>query len=117
MKMVELQTGLGFGVKKFALVWVFTDEAALQRFVNSSWEFGGQATAAARYGGEGTAAQRALPISPGVWLYQITDDGLALELTVKGTKYYKDDDLNRGRRTGTGHRSVLGVANRPSRRK
>ena len=22
------------------------------------------------------------------------DDGLALELTAKGTKYYKDDDLN-----------------------
>jgi len=29
-----------------------------------------------------------------VYLYQITDDGLAAELTAKGTKYYKDDDLN-----------------------
>jgi hypothetical protein len=29
-----------------------------------------------------------------VWLYQFTDDGLAVELTAKGTKYYKDDDLN-----------------------
>jgi len=94
MKMVELQTGLGFGVKKFALVWVFSDEAALNRFVNSGWEFGGQATAAAQYGGDGAATQGALSVSPGVWLYQITDDGLALELTVKGTKYYKDDDLN-----------------------
>jgi hypothetical protein len=28
------------------------------------------------------------------WLYQLTDDGLALELTAKGTKYYKDDALN-----------------------
>jgi hypothetical protein len=25
---------------------------------------------------------------------QVTDDGLALELTAKGTKYYKDDALN-----------------------
>jgi len=29
-----------------------------------------------------------------VWLYQLTDDGLALELTAKGTKYYKDKNLN-----------------------
>ncbi len=32
--------------------------------------------------------------SKGVWLYQLTDDGLAVELTAKGTKYYRDDDLN-----------------------
>ena len=94
MKRVELQTGVGFGVKKFALVWVFSNQAALDKFVNSGWEFGGQATAAAEYGGDGAATQGALSVSPGVWLYQITDDGLALELTVKGTKYYKDDDLN-----------------------
>ena len=34
-------------------------------------------------------------VSPrNVWLYQITDDGLAVELTGKGTKYCKDEDLN-----------------------
>jgi lipid-binding SYLF domain-containing protein len=94
MKMVELQTGLGFGVKKFQLVWVFANQQALDAFINSGWEFGGQATVAAQYQGEGAAVQGAVPVSPGVWLYQLTDDGLALELTVKGTKYYKDDDLN-----------------------
>jgi hypothetical protein len=35
-----------------------------------------------------------MSISPGVWLYQLTDDGLAAELIAKGTKYYKDDNLN-----------------------
>jgi len=94
MKMVELQTGLGFGVKKFQLVWVFATASALDGFVHSGWEFGGQATVAARYEGQGASIEGALPVSPGVWLYQLTDDGLALELTVKGTKYYKDDDLN-----------------------
>ena len=94
MKMVELQTGLGFGVKKFSLVFVFANQAALDKFVNSGWEFGGQVSAAAQYQGEGAAMQGAVSVSPGVWLYQLTDDGLALELTVKGTKYYKDDDLN-----------------------
>jgi hypothetical protein len=45
-------------------------------------------------GGTGAWATGAKSISPGVWLYQLTDDGLALELTAKGTKYYKDEELN-----------------------
>jgi lipid-binding SYLF domain-containing protein len=94
MKMVELQAGLGFGVKKFSLIWVFETQAAFDKFVNSGWELGAQATASAQVGGTGLGAAGAMPISPGIWLYQVTDDGLALELTAKGTKYYKDDALN-----------------------
>jgi lipid-binding SYLF domain-containing protein len=94
MKMAEVQAGLGFGVKKFQLVWVFDSEKALNDFINSGWEFGGQATAAAKAGEKGSAYQGALSVAPGVWLYQLTDKGLALELTAKGTKYYKDSDLN-----------------------
>ena len=94
MKMAEMQAGLGFGVKKFQLVWVFSTEKALNDFINSGWELGGQATAAATTGDKGSAYQGAVAVSPGVWLYQVTDKGLALELTAKGTKYYKDADLN-----------------------
>ena len=94
MKMAEVQAGLGMGAKKFQVVWVFETESALNNFVNSGWEFGAQATAAAKTGDKGTAYQGALAVSPGVWIYQMTDKGLALELTAKGTKYYKDSDLN-----------------------
>ena len=94
MRMAEVQAGLGIGVKKFQLVWVFENEQALDRFVNSGWEIGAQATAAAKTGDKGTAYQGAVSVSPGVWLYQLTGDGLAVELTAKGTKYYKDGDLN-----------------------
>ena len=94
MKMAEVQAGLGFGVKKFQLVWVFETEKALNDFINSGWELGGQATAAAKAGDKGSAYQGAVSVAPGVWLYQMTDKGLALELTAKGTKYYKDADLN-----------------------
>jgi lipid-binding SYLF domain-containing protein len=94
MKMAEIQAGLGFGAKKFQVVWVFENEQALNNFINSGWEFGGQATAAAKAGDKGSAYQGAVSVSPGVWLYQLTDKGLALELTAKGTKYYKDDALN-----------------------
>ncbi|MBK7791583.1 MAG: hypothetical protein IPJ62_03105 [Betaproteobacteria bacterium] len=93
MRMAEVQAGLGFGAK-FQVVWVFETESALNNFVNSGWEFGAQATAAAKTGDKGTAYQGALAVSPGVWIYQMTDKGLALELTAKGTKYYKDSDLN-----------------------
>ncbi len=94
MKMAEIQAGLGFGAKKFQVVWVFETDKALNDFVNSGWEFGGQATAAAKAGDKGSAYQGAVAVGPGVWIYQVTDKGLALELTAKGTKYYKDSDLN-----------------------
>jgi lipid-binding SYLF domain-containing protein len=94
MKMVEVQAGLGFGVKKFQLVWVFETEKSLNDFINSGWEIGAQATAAAKTGDTGATYQGAVSVSPGVWLYQLTGEGLAVELTAKGTKYYKDGDLN-----------------------
>jgi lipid-binding SYLF domain-containing protein len=95
MKMAEVQAGFGFGAKKFRLVWVFVNGADLDRFINSGWEIGAQSTAAAKMGDQGAQVYSgAISIKPGVWLYQLTDDGLALELTAKGTKYYQDDELN-----------------------
>jgi lipid-binding SYLF domain-containing protein len=94
MKMAEVQAGLGFGVKKFQLVWVFETEQAFNNFVSSGWEIGAQATASAKSGDKGKSYQGAVAVSPGVWLYQLSGDSLALELTAKGTKYYKDGDLN-----------------------
>lgn len=94
MKMLELQAGLGLGVKKFRLVWVFENHKDVDAFINSGWQLGGQTSAAAKMGDQGGAFAGAMSVSPGVWVYQLTDDGLALELTAKGTKYYKDDNLN-----------------------
>jgi len=94
MKMREIQAGLGMGVKKFSTIFVFENKDALERFINSGWEFGGQTTAVAKSGDGGGSLQGAAAVSPGVWMYQMTDQGLALELTGKGTKYFKDDDLN-----------------------
>ena len=94
MKMREIQAGLGMGVKKFSTIFIFETKDALERFINSGWEFGGQSTAAAKTSDSGGGLQGAASVSPGVWMYQLTDKGLALELTGKGTKYSKDDDLN-----------------------
>jgi len=54
-----------------------------------------QADAAAKAGEKGGAYSGAVEVAPGVWVYQITKNGLALQLTLQGTKYYKDDDLNK----------------------
>jgi len=96
MKMFELQAGLGMGVKKFRVIFVFDNQKVFDDFVNSGWEFGGQASAAAKTSPEkGGSMQGATSVSEGVWMYQLTDKGLALEITAKGTKYTKDEDLNK----------------------
>lgn len=95
MKMVEVQAGLGVGIKSFTVIFVFENEKALNAFVNSGWTFGGQATAAAKYENKGGAYEGAANVAEGVWMYQLTDNGLAAEITAKGTKYYKDSDLNK----------------------
>jgi lipid-binding SYLF domain-containing protein len=94
MRMVEVQAGLGVGMKKFRQVWVFDNEVALRRFISTGIDVGGQGTVAAKAGNKGTALAGAVSVSPGVWLYQMTDTGVAAELTFKGTKYYRDDKLN-----------------------
>jgi lipid-binding SYLF domain-containing protein len=94
MKMLEVQAGLGVGVKKFRVVFVFETEKAFASFVNSGWEFGGESTVAAKAGDKGGGFAGAASVSDGVWMYQLTDKGVAAELTLKSSKYYKDDDLN-----------------------
>ena len=94
MKMVELQAGLGFGISKFRNIFVFDTQAAMDKFVNSGWQFGGQATAAAKTSTEGGAMAGAASVDDGVWLYQLTEKGLNLSVTATGAKYYKDDKLN-----------------------
>lgn len=95
MKMVEIQAGLGLGIDKYRLVWVFERAADLDQFVNQGWELGAQATVTAQAGGQGVQGfAGAMSVTPGVWLYQLSDEGLAVDLTAKGTKYFKDDQLN-----------------------
>lgn len=94
MKMVEVDVGLGLGIKKFAVIFVFESERALERFITEGWQLGGQATVAITDGVNGDSLQGAIQVSPDIWMYQLTERGLALELTGKGTKYYKDKKLN-----------------------
>jgi lipid-binding SYLF domain-containing protein len=95
MKMVSAGAGLGIGVKDYRVIFVFADEKALTQFLDSGWSGSAQTDAAAKVGEKGAAYSGAAEVAPGVWVYQITKNGLALQLTLQGTKYYKDDDLNK----------------------
>ena len=95
MKMVSAGGGLGVGVKDYRVIFVFENDKALAQFMDSGWSGSAQTDAAAKAGKSGAAYSGAVEVSPGVWVYQITKNGLALQLTLQGTKYYKDDDLNK----------------------
>jgi len=94
MKMLQVQGGLGFGVSKDRIIWVFETQKALTDFINLGWDFGGKARATAMVQNHGGMFSGAITVAPGVYLYQLTDSGLAAELTITGTKYLKDNDLN-----------------------
>ena len=95
MKMGSAGVGVGMGVKDYVVVFIFENEKGLAQFLDSGWSGSGQADAAAKAGEKGGAYSGAAEVAPGVWAYQITKNGLALQLTLQGTKYYKDDDLNK----------------------
>ena len=96
MRMAEVGAGLGFGIKDFRALFVFRDDQTLRQFVDSGWDFGGDVGAAAKtrtQGGQVSAGASA----QGIEIYQFTDRGLELAVTVAGTKYWRDEELNAGR--------------------
>lgn len=95
MKMISAGAGLGIGVKDYRVVFVFEKADALNRFLDSGWSGSAQTDAAAKVGKSGAAYSGAVEVDPGIWVYQITKNGLALQLTLQGTKYYRDGDLNK----------------------
>lgn len=94
MNMYSAGVGLGLGVKDFRGVFVFSTTDALNQFVEEGWDAGVQADAVAKSENKGDGWGDAIAIAPGVHLYQITKQGLALQATIQGTKFWKDSDLN-----------------------
>jgi lipid-binding SYLF domain-containing protein len=93
MKMGEVGIGLGLGAKDFRLVFVFHSNDSMNRFVDTGWAFGAQADAAAKAEDKGAAVGGEITVD-NMTIYQLTETGLALQATIKGTKYWKDGDLN-----------------------
>ena len=94
MKMASGGVGLGLGLKDFRLVLIFRSKAVLRKFIESGWEFGAHADAAAKAGISGAEVSEEGSISSDIEAYSMTESGLMLQASVAGTKYWKDDSLN-----------------------
>ena len=94
MKMLQVQGGLGFGLNQNRLIFVFTDEPALKNFINQGWEFGGQANLSQWPAAKVRSSAARPQCRPAWYLYQLTQTGISATLTVGGTTFFKDGDLN-----------------------
>jgi lipid-binding SYLF domain-containing protein len=94
MKMWEAQPGLGLGASKFRLILVFDTPDAFDNFVTSGWEAGANTMAAAKNKTEGGAYAGAVSVSSGVHMFQVTEAGLIVGVSITGGKFYKDKELN-----------------------
>lgn len=94
MKMALGGVGLGLGAKDYRVVMIFNDKVTLAKFLESGWDFGAHADAAAKAGETGGELSGEGDIISGIEVFSMTESGLALQATVAGTKYWKDDALN-----------------------
>ena len=94
MKMGLGGIGLGLGAKDYRQVLVFKNKEVLNKFIESGWEFGGHADAAAKAGESGGELSGEGAIGSDIEAYSMTESGLSLQATVTGCKYWKADDLN-----------------------
>ena len=98
MAMGSLGGGVGIGAKDLSVVFIFKNADVMKKFIDSGWQFGGEADATAKAGDKGAAASKEGAADTGAnvfEIYQITDTGVALQATVAGTKYWKDKELNK----------------------
>jgi len=93
MNMGEVGIGFGFGAKDFRIIMIFDSVEVMNKFISQGLVFGGQADAAAKASDKGAAVGGEAVIN-GITIYQLTETGLALQATIKGTKFWKSSELN-----------------------
>lgn len=93
MNMAEIGAGLGIGVSEVRVVFVFHNDLALDNFLVNGVTIGASASAVAKLDDKGDSESGELVIND-MSVYQITDNGLALELMISGTKYWPNSTLN-----------------------
>ena len=91
MKMGTAGVGLGLGVNKYDVIFLFQDKQTFDNFVNKGWQADAGATASA---GKAAADVKTNFVN-GLAIYQITEKGLMANADIAGTKYWKNDKLNK----------------------
>lgn len=94
MKMASGGVGVGFGLKDFRAIFIFENQKVFDSFIDSGWEANAQADVAVKAEDKGGSVEAAVTVQPGIKLYKLTKNGVALQATIQGTKYWKDSELN-----------------------
>ena len=94
MRMNEMGIGLGLGVKEYDLIFVISTEEAWKSFISGDIKFAASAEASAKDEKNGGGIEGASVAAKGIWVYQMTKKGLAVDASIKGTKIYPYKKLN-----------------------
>jgi lipid-binding SYLF domain-containing protein len=107
MKQASLGVGVGLGIQKYKVVFMFEDAAHFHSFVDEGWEASAGANGVAGDRGQnaGVSATDAGAVGAGanssgvgfvggLAVFQMTDKGLMLQADISGTKYWQPDRLN-----------------------
>ena len=94
MNMASAGMAMGMGIKDVRIVFLFENKKVYDNFISNGWEAHAQADLAAKNQEDGDAINEAITVEDGVKIYKLTKDGLAMQITIQGTKYFKAKDLN-----------------------
>ena len=94
MKMRELHPGFGFGGQHFKTLFIFDTKEAYESFIETGWEFGGNILATSNITSKGGGFRFGKTISRSVTMYQLSEKGFIIGISITGGKYSKIDELN-----------------------
>jgi hypothetical protein len=95
MKMKSEPGRAGSAVEDCRIVFVFEDRRALNRFLDSGWTGSDWHDTPGGVASKGGEYEGAFRVDRDMWAYQIVERGLAFQLVLAGTSYYKEDKLNK----------------------
>jgi lipid-binding SYLF domain-containing protein len=90
MKMASAGANIGGGIKYLQVIFIFPTETTLNKFINDGWSADADASAV---GGD-DSSQIGLTLADGTKIYELVDTGIMAKMSIGGTKYWKDKDLN-----------------------
>lgn len=93
MRMGEAGVGLGLGIKDYRLILVFHTKESLNNFIKNGWTLGAQADVSAKANNQGYSVGGEMNVND-ITIYELTENGLSLQGTIKATKFWKDEELN-----------------------
>jgi len=86
--------GFGAGIKDFRAVVIFKNRKVMEDFVKLGWVFGATGTADAMRKREGVSVSGAVPFDSRLKIYTFTQTGLKAGVALRGTKVWKNKELN-----------------------